>query len=354
MTFNKETALKVLYVLLGILGAFLFIRYVLAWVAPFLLALLTARLMEPAVRALRRRVRFKRGLAAAVCSVLFLGLLLGLIVLIVVRLLSTAGDFVMKLPDMLEGAAGFLGRIKNSVTGFVADTPQQTKDFVDAVISNIEGTLSEVPQRLSAWALGLAGSIASGVPKFVMFFITYAISVFFISAGYPQIIRFIMRQVPPRWHQRVLTLKHDFVSTLGKWLKAQAMMMGITFTELCAAFAIMRIPYSVLIAAVVALIDALPVFGTGTILIPWAIITLIGGETHLAVGLALTYGVVSLVRSILEPRLIGGQIGLHPVVTLIAMYIGFCTVGVLGMILFPLGIIMLKQFHDRGYVKLWK
>jgi predicted PurR-regulated permease PerM len=120
------------------------------------------------------------------------------------------------------------------------------------------------------------------------------------------------------------------------------------------AFLILRVKFAVVLAFVVAIIDLLPLLGVGTILIPWAVISFASGDYSRGVFLIVTYGVIAVVRNIVEPKLIAGQIGLPPIATLLAMYVGFCAIGVLGMALFPIGLIMLKHLNDRGYVKLWK
>lgn len=300
------------------------------------------------------RMGLRRGISASICSILAILALGAVIVLAVTRIAAYVGNFLTNLPDLLGDAGNFLTRIKLLMKNSVSAAPLETQKIADSILESFSELMAGIPATISAWTLGAASAIASGLPKFIMFFFTYIISVFFISSGYPIIIKFIMRQIPPRWHSRVLTVKEDFFFALVKWFKAQLILMAFTFAQLAISFTILDIPYGILLALVVALIDALPVFGTGTVLIPWAVISLIGGETVLAMGLAITYGIVSLIRSIIEPRLVGDQFGISPIATLVAMYIGYCTFGVMGMIFFPFGIMMLKQLNDRSYIRLWK
>lgn len=334
--------------------AWLIIRYVFGWIAPFLFALLTARMTDPVAKTLMSRFGLKRGLAASISSILILSALGLLVVLAFNGIASYAGSFINNLPELLNQIGDFFNRIQDFIRATVSLAPEETRKMTESILESFSSTFGEIPAKVSAWALRFASSIASVIPKFIMFFVTYAISVFFISGSYPEVNRFIMRQIPPRWHKRVMIIKEDFLSAMVKWFKAQFMLMGITFVVLSASFTVLKIPYGLIVAAVVAIIDALPVFGTGTILIPWAVLSLIGGETSLSIGLAVTYGMVSLIRSIVEPRIVGGQLGISPVATLMAMYIGYCTVGVLGMIFFPFALMMIKQLNDKGYVKLWK
>jgi len=351
---KKDTIKKIIYVVLCVLIIWLIIRFALKWIAPFLLALLTARLMERSVKTLMARLGLKRGAASAICSIIILAALGAIAAFVFTRLIAYLGEFFSNLPELFEDVGAFIKAIRQAADGSVLSGTSETQEMEKVILDSLYGMLEDIPQRLSAWALSAASAVASAAPKYFMFIFTYIISVFFFSGSYPEVSGFIMRQIPPRWHRKFMGIKGDFLSTLGKWLKAQFMMMCVTFAELAIAFTILGIPYGFLLAAAVALIDALPVLGTGTVLLPWAVISLIGGETTLAIGLALTYGVVSLVRSIIEPKLVGGQMGLPPVATLMAIYIGFCTMGILGMIFFPIGLMMLKQLNDHGYISLWK
>lgn len=153
---------------------------------------------------------------------------------------------------------------------------------------------------------------------------------------------------------RARGVKANLLSTLGKWCRAQAILLGVTFCELLAGFLLMGQRYALLLAAVTALVDALPVFGTGTVLLPWAAVCLLAGQAPRAVALAALYAVISAVRSLLEPKVMAAQAGLPPLAALAAMYAGFRALGVAGMILLPMALLFVKQLHDEGYVGLWK
>ena len=149
-------------------------------------------------------------------------------------------------------------------------------------------------------------------------------------------------------------VKENLLSTLAKWFKAQCILLSVTFVELLLGLLLIRQPYALLLAAIIAVIDALPVFGTGTFLLPWAVMCLLLQQTPKAIALGAIYAVITLVRSFLEPKVMAAQVNLPPLAALIAMYIGFCTMGVTGMILFPVALLFLKQLQDAGYLHLWK
>ena len=354
MAKHQHVLIWLLYAALAVGGLWLGFRFVLPWAAPFLLALITARLVEPGVRWLMRRFRFRRGFAAAICSLLVLALMLLLVGAAVNQLMNGLGVFARNLPEIAEQVGQLFGHLERHLYHFVIAAPVETQAMIQTAIDSFTLMLEELPGQLSAGLLSFAAGVATAFPRTLLFILTYAISVIFMSVSYPQVTAFLLRQIPDRWHERTRAFGRDMVSTLGKWGRAQVKLIGVTFVLLTAAFLVLRVPYALPLAALVAAIDALPVFGTGTVLIPWALFSLLGGNFTLGIGLLLTYATVSVVHSFMEPRFIGAQLGLHPVATLMAMYLGYRLVGILGMITFPMAFLLLKQFHDRGHVRLWK
>jgi sporulation integral membrane protein YtvI len=354
MAKHQDVLIWLLYAALAAGALWLGFRFVLPWAAPFLLALFTARLMEPGVRRLMASFRFRRGFAAALCSLFVLALMLLLISLAIGQLVSGIGTFARNLPEIAGQVGHIFARLERHFYHVVIAAPVETQAVIQTAIDSFTMMLEELPGQISAVLLGLAASAATATPRFLLFVLTYAISVIFISVSYPQVIAFLLRQVPGHWQARLRAFGQDMVATLGKWGRAQVKLIGVTFVLLTISFFFLQIPYGILLAALIALLDALPVLGPGTVLIPWALFHLLAGNTAQGVGLILIYATVSIVHSFMEPRLIGKQLGLHPVATLMAMYLGYRLVGVLGMITFPMVFLLLKQFHDRGHVRLWK
>ena len=354
MAKHQQILTWILYAALAALAGFLLFRFILPWTLPFLLALLTARLVEPGVRLLIERLNLRRGFAATVCSLLVLALMLTAVGFAIQQLINGVTGFVQQLPEMAGQMGHTFSRLESAVYRFIIAAPVETQAMFAAAVESVAALLEELPAELSTRVFSFAATIAAAFPRIFLFTITYAISVFFISAAYPQVTAFLLRQIPAKWHQRVRNLREDLSQTLVKWCKAQIMLIGVTFAILTAAFLILRVSYGILFDALIAVIDALPILGTGTVLIPWAILRMLGGDFVMGFGLLLTYGVVSVTHSFMEPRLVGGQLGLHPVATLMAMYLGYRTVGVLGMITFPFLLLLLKQFHDQGHIRLWK
>ena len=281
-------------------------------------------------------------------------LIITLVALAVYRAVYELDAFVRQLPHALSGAADAFKRLSSRLSVFMEKLPPELSVYIDDVAAGFAAKAAQLPAELSASILRTVSSTVSAAPKIILSVATCAISVFFMSACYPDITAFILRQIPERMRDGFMDIKSHMFKTFGKWLRAQAVMCCITAAELCAAFLLMGIDYAVLLAVAIALIDALPVFGTGTVLLPWAACSLIAGNTQRALMLTATYLITLIVRNCTEPRIVGARLGLSPVATLMAMYVGFCAIGVLGMILFPILLIMLGQINDRLGKKLWK
>jgi sporulation integral membrane protein YtvI len=177
------------------------------------------------------------------------------------------------------------------------------------------------------------------------------ISAFLISAKLPKIRRILLRRIPRERLRALLDTVKRVRRILSSWLTAQCKLTGVSFVILFLGLVILRIPHALLWASVICLVDALPVLGTGTVLLPWSLICFLQGDSPRAIGLASTYVVVTLTRSLLEPKFLGRHLGLDPLVTLIALYAGFRLWGIGGMILAPILTVITIQItseHPRN------
>ena len=329
------------------------VRYLLRWLLPFLLALALAAAVEPVIAWCRRRMGLKRGFTAAVVTIAVTGAILALAAVIVWQLIRQAAELLGQLPELLAGLPGMTEDLRQRLEDFCAACPQGLRSWL-AEVPALLGTLAAgVAQRASEACITAAAALAAALPGVFLFCGTTALAVFFTAGRYPRVMAFFRRQLGHRL-DRARGVKANLLSTLGKWCRAQAILLGVTFCQLLAGFLLMGQRYALLLAAVTALVDALPVFGTGTVLLPWAAVCLLAGQAPRAVALAALYAVISAVRSLLEPKVMAAQAGLPPLAALAAMYAGFRALGVAGMILLPMALLFVKQLHDEGYVGLWK
>ena len=321
---------------------------------PFLVALGLSCLLEPPVRFLTERARLRRPWAAAGVMAVFALLLLGGCFLLLRRLWYELELLAQRLPALLGAFSGAEGWADALIYRLTVAVSPSSRDLLESVLGSVISQLRELISDLSAQVLSWTAGVLAALPSAGLFLFTTLLAAFFISAGRPALFAFFRRQVPERWLPRLEETGARLKEALGGWLRAQGILMVVTFLMLGAGFLVIGVDLALLLAAGVALLDALPVFGTGTVLFPWAAVEAFRGDFRRCAALLALYAVIWLTRSLLEPKLIADRAGLHPLAALLAMYMGFTLFGVAGILLAPLAAVVIRQIHDSGLLKLWK
>ena len=332
-----------LLLICGIPAVGLGIRYLLPLCFPFLLGTALALAAEPAVSFLSGRLKFPRGLAAGIGVTLTGAGICLLVVLLCALLLRELGLLANILPDVTRMASSGAGCLENWLVELADRTPESIQPLLRQNVRQMFSGSGDLVSRGFQYTLNLAGDMLSHLPDSALSLGTGVISGFMISAKLPRIRRWLRRRFPKeRLRPMVATLKR-LRTALAGWLLAQCKLAGVTFLLLFAGMLLLRIPYALLWAAGICLLDAFPVLGTGTVLLPWSLICFLQGDRARGAGLLGVYAVISLLRSVLEPRLVGRQLGLDPLVTLAALYAGYKLWGLPGMILAPVLAMLLTQ-----------
>jgi len=230
---------------------------------------------------------------------------------------------------------------------------------------SLVGTLSEVGTRMilsvgelvsttSVRVMAVATDVATAVPGFFIKFVLMLISSFFIAADYERLTGFCLRQLGDRGKEVFFQIKEYIAGTLLVCIRSYILIMSITFVEMSIGLTLVKINHAVLLAFCVSIFDILPVLGTGGIMIPWAILTAIRGDYRMALSLLVVYVVITVIRNIIEPKIVGSQLGLHPVVTLCSMFVGAQLFGVVGMFGFPICLSLLRHLNDHGVIRLFR
>ena len=329
------------------------VRFILPWAAPFIVAYLLAALMELPVGFLVRH-GWRRGAASGVCALLTLALLLWAAAALLWKGVGTMTDFIGSVPGLMSLVEQGLLSVEERVMEYISAAPAGVAAYLETAAETLADTLYSLPALISKQAVALLTRTAQASPDTLLFAVTAGIGTYFISAAFPRINAFILAQLPESFRRRLEGLGADVKGSFGGFMRAQLILMAMTFFELLVTFLLLGVKSAVGIAAVTALVDALPVFGTGVVLVPWALCSLLLGDTKRAVGLGVCWVVVNLVRSCTQAKLLGDQIGLDPVASLAAIYVGWRVCGVWGMLLFPILLVTVQQFNDRGVIKLWK
>lgn len=300
------------------------------------------------VRFLTRRLPLPRPAATALgvsMAFCFLAIFLLLLCAFLLRELRALAGI---LPDLEQTAQSGLTMLRDWSTSLAARAPDSLQPLLQDNISVMLSDGAAMVGRLSGFVLTFAGNLLSHVPDSALSLGTAILSAFLISAKLPRITRWVRRRIPRERLRALVAAGKRIRHALGGWLIAQIKLMGLTLLILLLGFLLLRIPNAPLWALGVALVDAFPVLGTGTILLPWSLLCLLQRDTARAVGLLGIYATVSLSRSAMEPKLLGRHLGLDPLATLMALYIGYKLWGIGGMILAPLlAVTALQLVPDR-------
>ena len=330
-------------------------RYLFAWLLPAALGLIIAVILNPAIMKLSKSVRLKRKLAAVLCVVIFYLFAGSLIAILITWIVQEARALVTALPVIYhDSVLVILRHMYTSFSGWLRHLSPKLADSFVSVVSTVSADLSGVILSLSKAGMPYLSGFALSLPTFLLNTVLTVVFSAFIAIDYEDIRDFIARQLPPKARAMMFDTKGIAFATVSKFIRAYSFILLITFCEVAAGLLLLRVKYWAGIAAIVAFLDLLPVLGTGIILVPWGIFELVSGSFGLGVGLLILYAVVTVVRGIIEPRIVGRQTGLHPVVMLLCIVLGARFLGFFGIIILPITVIVLKKYNDQGKIKLWK
>ena len=299
---------------------------------PFLLGGLLALAAEPMVSFGVKQLKLPRGAATGIGISLSLALVFGIVTVLGAVAVRQLGALTEKLPDM-ETA---LQTTKNALLSATERGPERIRALAQRAVNETMNDGTALMTQLAGKLPGALSTLASGVGSSALGIGTGVLAAFLISVRLPALRQMLSEKLPPIWREKYLPALRRFRHCLWSWVKAQGKLALVTWGIVSAGFWILGISRAPLWAALVAVVDAVPILGTGTILIPWAGISLLQGQTLRAVGLICVYGVAAITRTVLEPRVVGKHLGLDPLLTLVAMYAGFRFWGIPGLLFTPI------------------
>lgn len=344
---------SMLFCILFAIALFLFIgKYLLIAVLPFLIAWATALLLRPPTSWLAEKSGLPRKLCATVLLLLVFLLVGGLLTLAVNRLLAESGRLLERLSAESDRIGAYLLALAERIRTLGERLPilrefahikglEALDGYFDTLLSE---TVKGLTSALTTKIPGLIGRFISALPSFLLFFVISVIASFYFTLDLDTVHGFLKSLLPEKLAARMPAFQKGFKNFLTRYLRAYALILFLTFCELYVGFSVLELEYSFLPAALIALVDLFPVLGVGTVLLPWAGIVLLGKNYYLGFGLIILWAAVTVVRQIIEPRIVGGTLGVHPILMLIAMYIGFRFFGILGVLLSPAAVITARFF----------
>jgi sporulation integral membrane protein YtvI len=339
-------------ILIGILlGIYIFFAYIFVYVAPFILAWFLATAIEPIVQILHKKTKIPRGLSAFICIILTLFLIGSVGSTVVTRIIRQAQDLYQSIPAQEQHFLQVIERWEIKIADFYFELPKQAQL---ALRDHLAQLADHLPTLVGVGVRKGSVHVVGAIPSVLIFVIATLIATFFFSKDRYLIHQFIYKQIPIRWMERLCVIRTDILAAVMGYIKAQLILMCIVAVICIVGLAILQYPYALFVGVSIAAFDALPIFGSGAILLPWAIWSIFIGEIPYAVGIVAMYGTVIITRQLLEPKILGEQIGVYPLVTLMSIYIGLKVFGVFGIIIGPIFIILIKTLQKLDMIPSWK
>jgi len=345
--FDFKKLYFILYIVLVLIVVYLLFKLGI-FLFPFTLALFFSILTQPFSRFLQKKLKFSQKIATIVSIILFLVIFLAFISLSALRLSGEIYKLSINLNKYSKDFQSLWNHTIDRVYSLLGYFPE---GFDEQVKSSINGFIRMGTSKLGSFINSLINFITS-IPTIILYICITILSTFFISLDKKKIMTFLEQQFPETWIKKVYNIKREMFNVLGSYIRAQIILMTICFFELLISFNILsflkfNLPYPLIFSIIICIIDALPILGAGAVLLPWSLISFATGDIKLGLALLGIYFLVLSVRQMLEPKLISQNLGVHPLVTLISMYSGFKFFGVIGFLIGPVVMIILKNVFSR-------
>ena len=338
-----EIGKRVLKILLIILMTYLGIKLAIFYM-PFLIAFVISLIIEPTVRYLMRKMNLTRKTSAIIIFIIFFSILIGMIAWGIVSLISES-------TNLLQALNIYIDKAYTQVQEIIGKLEINKISFSNNVLNIMDNASREILLKISTWLTSFLTNlinVITSIPTISIYTIITILALYFICTDKIYILDFMEQHFPKKWVKKILTHIKEISRSLGGYLKAEAILILVSFFISVIGlylfkFIGMNIQYPLLIALGIGFVDALPILGSGSVMVPWAVISSLNGDIRLGIAIIILWIIMSLIRQLLEPRIVSGKIGIHPIFTLIAMYTGFKIIGVMGMLLGPIVLIVFKS-----------
>lgn len=341
---------RILMLCITALGIYFVCTTVIQYILPFILGWIIASIIEPIINFFTARFKISRSIVTFMVIAGFVILIGSIIVLISSIIIMELTELSIRLPEYSKKIYAYIKDVSGQIESLYIKLPS---DIALSIMNGLYTLLDNFTSFMGIFISSLL-SLLSGIPNFLLFIIVTILSTFFMARDKRQIKNFFIAQVPHTSLPKSRLLKRDLLSALMGYVKAQVILMFITFVESSVGLILIGLDYAVLIALMASIIDALPILGTGFIYIPLIILNALSGHYHTAIHISILYGIIITVRQLLEPKILGKEIGLYPLVTLFSMYMGLKLLGIYGLIIGPISVIVFITLQKIDLLPKWK
>jgi len=340
----KKTAVKILGIIAVCIIVFAVI-YLGIQFWPFLVGIIVALMLEKPIEFIMKKIKLSRKLVGTILVILVFVIIGFIISFIVSALIDEAMSLSKKIPSIVEEIKLEYNIIYHSIDDFLSSTSIEISDamykFGLEILSKITSIATDAVNSIISFIMF--------IPNIMIYIIITFLATLFLVTDRRTITRFMTEPLPNSLVKKITNAVVNCFKSLGGYFRAVCIMITITFIELLIAFSILGMEYPLSLALIVAIVDALPILGTGTILLPWAVYSAITGNIGMGVALLVIYLIVTVVRQLIEPKVVSNNIGIHPFITLLCMYIGFKLIGLFGLVAGPVVLVILKNVFNSMF-----
>lgn len=355
MTKKKNFIINVIFITLIVGIIYIFIKHILILVMPFIIGFLVALLLRPVIKLVSDKFHIPNKIAAVVLVLISYVGVGSFILWIGIRFIVLVKNGIVMLPEtyalQIEPA---IRSIFENIENTSAKLDPTMVQVIQDISTSISQSTGSVISKVSSTVIEFISSYVSFLPGLFLGIIFAVISTLFFAIDYNKITSYILNKLPAKNPSLLSEFKIIATGIGFKYLKAYIILMAVTFVELAVGLLFLRVDGAVEVAALIAIIDFLPVLGTGGVVIPWIFIELMQGDFAFALGLTALYLLITVVRNILEPKLVGKQLGLHPLIMLVSIYVGVKIFGFIGLIALPVTIVFIKYLYDNDKIQIFK
>lgn len=360
LTFTRENwqqLLRALLVVLLIAVAVSIVYFVTPLIYPFIIGWLLAYILNPSVSFMERKWKLPRWLAVTVALLVILAIIVTLVTLLITQLVIEIADLTVKMPIYIQQLSDYFSRfltedfylgIVDRFTSFYEDLDENYKTKINEKVGETAETVSSSLTKVVVAFLGGIGAFLGAIPNTVTVLVIAIMAAFFLAKDWTKLVSHSKAIVPSGIQKSGLTVVNDLKSALGGFVKAQFTLISITAVVVIIGLLVLRVDYAFTIGLLTGLVDILPYLGTGLVFVPWIVYLIFVGNMKLAIGLGILYGIIMIARQILEPRILASSVGLDPLLTLIALFVGLQLFGFLGLIIGPVVIVVIMALKKAN------
>jgi sporulation integral membrane protein YtvI len=359
---RKAFIINFIYAVICVGLFYVFIKYCLGVLAPFIIAFILAYALQRPIKWAKKKLRLKsHGIISFLLVLLVVCIVFGALSIAVLVLFNELKSFASYLTTQFSSIDELIVTLENYAMGVIVRLPESVRGTIGDYVTNAFDSLgkgqSELDLSMLSAPLSGAWSVVKSLPSTILSVVVAVVSCFFMASDYDKVKELVLGFFSDGKRKSIVKTKRTATKAIAKLLKAYVTIMAITFAEMFLGLFLLKLigvydgSYIAIISFVTCIIDIIPVLGTGTVLIPWAVYNLIFGNFGMGVGLLVIYAVITVIRQIVEPKLVANEAGLPAIVTIMAMFLGVRIFGAFGIILLPFTVIILKLLYDEGVFK---